>query len=265
VFPALILVVTAFLGSLAPWMWCNQSGSARRLESAATWRRATRVLLPNSPARLPTKRRAGLGHERIQHRGSSKRRARLSEMKCKVHSLPPCAAGFESFPLRVGVLDLVESTAWPGASFWREALVGERQGSAAGSARQSPRQNDAPPREEDESVTGATPEHQEGVQIGRARCEFCHCSSCLSPLSSARWCLGWGCNRPGSARRVESAVTRQRATRVFALKLARQTQRQNDAPPCAEDESAAVTSHEPQEGCQNRPQRCEFYHLSMRF
>ncbi len=79
-------------------------------------------------------------------------------MKCKVWILPPFAADFEAFPLRVGVLDLAESTACGSARRIESRagdLVARDSRFAPKLAPESPPRKEAPACEEDESSTVA--------------------------------------------------------------------------------------------------------------
>ncbi len=73
-------------------------------------------------------------------------------MVAKVRSLPPFAAGFEGFPLRVGVLDLAESIRWDQAR-----RIGGDSGLTQDSRARVPPRKDAPACAMNESSTVAFP------------------------------------------------------------------------------------------------------------
>jgi hypothetical protein len=83
-------------------------------------------------------------------------------MECKVRILPRFAAGFEAFPLRVGVLDLVRSSRWGAARRIGGALAANGSRLRPKLAPQSPPLKDAPACATNESSTGAAFQIGEG-------------------------------------------------------------------------------------------------------
>ncbi len=97
-------------------------------------------------------------------------------MEYKVRILPPLPLGFEAFPLRVGVLDLAQSTACgPARRIGASLLVALAHDSGlTQDLRARVRdQRDAPTCDTNESSTGAFQNGEQGFPKWRSRCGFC--------------------------------------------------------------------------------------------